>query len=111
MENGDLAEVLRLIINLVPANEIMKILRGSIDTLPFVGQWNNVCLDGDMVVWSAENLKCGFYLFGLPPAWAKWFALEDPVPGHLVGRPELDQAFCGVMVVPMGWASGTGLVQ
>ena len=92
------------------ANEIIKNLRGSSDTLPFDEQWNNVCLDDDMVVWSAEDLKCGFYLFGLPAAWAKWFALKDPVPGYLAGRPELADAFCNVMIVPMGWASGTGLV-
>ena len=68
-------------------------------------------MDGDMVLWSAEDLRCGFYLFGLPPAWAKWFALDEPVPDSLVGRPDKPWAHVGVIVVPMGWASGTGLVQ
>ena len=66
LSSGDVAEVLRLIINLIPANEILRMLMGDVHTLPYVGQWSNVNLDGDMVLWSAEDLRCGFYLFGLP---------------------------------------------
>ena len=111
LSDGTLAEVLRLIVNLVPANEVMEVLPGDIHTLPYVGQWASINLDDDMVLWSAEDLRCGFYLFGLPHSWAKWFALDLPVPGWAVNRPDLPEAYLGVIVVPMGWSSGTGLVQ
>ena len=111
LDDGQIAESLRLIINLIPANEVLELLCGDIRTMPFSGQWTNVSMDGDMVLWSAEDLKCGFYLFGLPAAWAKWFGLEEPVPGWLLGRPEIPWVYVGMVVVPMGWASGTGLVQ
>ena len=53
--NGCEAEVLRLIINLIPANEILEVLTSDIRNLPFFGQWSNVSMDRDMVLWSAED--------------------------------------------------------
>ena len=64
MIGGNLA-VLRLIINLIPANEILELLAGDIRPVQFVGKRDNVSMDGDMVLWSAEDLKFVLYLFGL----------------------------------------------
>ena len=38
-------------------------------------------------------------------------ALEWPVPGHLVGRPDLPSAHLSVAVIPMGWISAVSLFQ
>ena len=106
MPEDDLHEILRLIMNLIPLNEICLTAEGDVALLPFAGQWSNLQLLSDQVLlWSAEDLRCFFYLFEVPPHWWGRMAFDlkpvDPTSGDfLVGR-----------VLGMGWVSSVGIAQ
>ena len=110
---GELVEVLRLIINLIPSNELQNPIEGDVGTLPHFAQW--VALElGPMeaLVWGSEDISCAFYVFSLPKAWAPWFVLDWPLPPRLWGGPE-DAApqYLALSVIPMGWLSAVGICQ
>ena len=70
----------RLICNLVPSNSYFHVIRGDIDGLPYSLQWNAiVLLDNEFLLVSQEDMSCAFYLFKLPAAWAKYFAIGKPI--------------------------------
>ena len=60
---------------------------------------------------SGADLKCCFYIFTLPALWLPWYVLDQPVGGKLLGRPDLEEAFPAVAVVPMGWINATVLIN
>ena len=118
---------LRLICNLVPCNSYFRVIRGDIDGLPYALQWNAiVLLDDEFLLISQEDMTCAFYLFKLPAAWAKYFAIGQPVRlDELKGNPAQRSAslkaakghdcsglghLC-LITLPMGWASATGVMQ
>ncbi len=63
------------------------------------------------MVFGGRDLKCCFYIFSLPCAWWPLFVIDEPVEGHLVGRPELDLAYVCLCVIPMGWVSAVAACQ
>ena len=109
--NGESAEVLRLMINLIPTNAILRNLSGSPHALAYEERWPRVKLDGDVVLWSAENLRCGSYSLGRPAASGKWAMLQESVPDKLVYHPAQPLAYPWRLMVPMDWASDAGPVQ
>ena len=65
-------EALRLICNLVPSNMLQVAIRGDVAKLPFFGQWCFVeLLRQEILLWSAEDIVCAFYVFRLPRAWRR----------------------------------------
>ena len=69
-------EQLRLICNLVPSNGYFRELRGDVAHLPYMMQWGGIVLEDDeMLLISQEDMTCAFYLFRLPRAWSKYFAV------------------------------------
>ena len=58
-KSGRCREVLRLIINLIPSNQIMEIIEADVRALPFFGQWLGSTLLADEVgLWTAEDMVC-----------------------------------------------------
>ena len=105
-------ELLRLIINLVPSNELQEIIKGDVDTLPHFGQWLSLeLLSDEILVWGSEDISCAFYVFALPDAWGPYFVLHWPVPGSLAGMPEELEVYLTLAVIPMGWTSAVGICQ
>jgi len=105
-------DILRLIINLVPSNELQWPIGGDVDTLPHFGQWSGLeLLDDEVLVWNSEDIQCAFYVFQLPDEWLPWFALDYPLPGHLVGLSGDEPYHLAACVVPMGWLSAVGVCQ
>ena len=105
-------EILRLIINLVPSNELQTMIQGDIETLPHFSQW--ACLElmsSENFAWTSEDVKCAFYVFTLPAAWRKYFALAWPLPGKLLGLDNDKEYYLGLNVIPMGWLSAVGICQ
>ena len=65
----------RLIMNLIPLNSISQSVEGDVGTLPLLSQMNSLQLHPDEhLVVSSEDLKCMFYLFGMPSSWLVAFA-------------------------------------
>jgi len=110
--SGEKVDILRLIINLIPANELQEMVVADILTLPHFSLWSGLeLLEEEWVCWDAEDLKCAFYLFVLPDAWKRWFALGRPLRGTVFGKPANKRYYLGVRVIPMGWQSASGLCQ
>ena len=81
-------------------------------------QWGSVVLeDGENLTVTQEDMSCAFYLFALPPCWAPFFAVGDPVTPAQLGiapPPGSSKDTAGhltVRVLPMGWASSVGVMQ
>ena len=111
MLEGVCAEILRLIINLVPSNELQKDYDGDTKTLPYLGNRESILLEkGLYFFWSGEDLRSAFYLFELPEAWGRYFLINLQVPGWRVGRKE-DFVMLTCNVIPMGWKLAVGIVQ
>ena len=72
MPDGSLAEILRLIANLIPSNEVQEQVIGDNGTLPYPGCWQSLLLESDTIVfWNSEDMQASFFLFELPPTWGK----------------------------------------
>ena len=107
--------VLRVIMNLVPINNIFTVLRGDIDCLPNPTQWMNICLDdGDVISLSQGDMASAFYLFATPSCWQPYMCFNfkakvcrlkvDGLDPNTIYRPA-----CAVL--PMGWSSSVGVMQ
>ena len=103
---------LRVVMNMIPSNGLFIVFEGDMPKLPQATQWF-LCfvLDGEELRWSSDDLRCCFYVYRVDPAWHKYLAFSRPVPGHLVGRPDLREAYLAANVVPMGATWATGVVQ
>ena len=106
--------ILRLIISLVPSNELQRIILGEIKALPVFTQWMLLeLLAHEVIAFSAEDMRAAFYLFGLPEAWWPYFVLNCPLSEELRKEFKLapGQRWPCVVLIPMGWVSATGIMQ
>ncbi|CAE7898809.1 unnamed protein product, partial [Symbiodinium microadriaticum] len=104
--------VMRLIMNLVPANSLQKLMPGDLPTLAGSSNWSGIhLLLNEVLLWSGDDQKGAFYAWKLPKAWRKLMAFKMPVPGRLVGRPGTPYIHVASAVIPMGWVNAVGLFQ
>ncbi|CAK0894411.1 unnamed protein product [Prorocentrum cordatum] len=104
--------VTRLIINMVPQNAYQRIAETDLDTLTPSSTWASIVVpDGQALLWSSDDQSGAYHLYALPKAWRGYMALRKPVPGSLVGRPQLKWVKMAVAVIPMGWLSAVSLFQ
>lgn len=109
-ESGD--ELLRLIMNLIPSNELQRTVPGDVDTLPYLGQWGSAqLLAHQVLLWSSEDIKCMFYIFRLPDQWMPYLAFGEPLDGKYYGKPTGELWHLAARVPPMGWLSAVGVCQ
>lgn len=120
-------EQLRLICNLVPSNGFFREIRGDVGHLPYMMQWGSIILEDDEVLLvSKEDASCVFYLFKLPRAWCKYFAVGMPIRlDELKGNARTNDvstrlangAGCSgpgylvLRVLLMGWKSAVGIMH
>ena len=118
---------LRLICNLVPSNGFFREIRGDVEHLPYMLQWATLILkDDEVLLISQEDMTCAFYLFRLPRAWCRFFAIGFPIKlADLTGNARArDQSvsmaggactsglgYLVLQVLPMGWKSAVGIMQ
>jgi len=111
-ETGQTVEVLRLIVNMVPSNELQVPMTADTGTLPHFGQWKGLeLLPDEILIWSSEDINCAFYVFKIPPAWLPWFALGWPISGRKLGLDTDELRYLALRVIPMGWLSAVGICQ
>eukprot|EP00438_Fugacium_kawagutii_P000377 Skav221432 [mRNA] locus=scaffold4701:64916:68132:- [translate_table: standard] len=104
-------EVHRLIMNLVPLNNISRGIQGDIATLP---SWAAATplnlLPDEHLVLSSEDVRCFFYIFKVPPAWFPFLGFNKAVPTSL--HPGKAGPFYLVAtVLPMGFKNSVALAQ
>lgn len=111
--SADGHEVYRLIMNLIPLNNICMPISGDVDTLPSWGSMSPYFLQpGEGLLVSSEDVKCFFYTMRVPEAWFKFLAFNKKVPDHVLperlrGRP----CYLASRVLPMGFLNSVSLAQ
>ncbi|CAK9074894.1 unnamed protein product [Durusdinium trenchii] len=108
--------VLRLIMNLVPANAVLRTIAGKVEKLPSITQWLNVVIEeGETLRIAQSDMACAFYLFSLPEAWSSLLSFNLHFPSSVIGDPSLlsekEELFLACRVLPMGWSSAVGVMQ
>ena len=111
---SDQRPVLRLIMNLVPSNSIMRGFTGAVKNLPSITSWMSTVLEGDteLRVWQSD-MSNAFYLFRIPDAWRYLLAF------NVVREADEDEKKRGCFskmvlacnVLPMGWISSVAIMQ
>ena len=111
-------EVLRLIMNLKPLNQLCLPLEGDTPTLPAITSFGTMFLDDDeQLCTSSEDIRCFFYLFATPSTWHKYMSLGRPVPKDLIPSDKQSELIEGEnwylcsKVLPMGFLNSVGIAQ
>eukprot|EP00438_Fugacium_kawagutii_P016505 Skav226384 [mRNA] locus=scaffold1028:952:4557:- [translate_table: standard] len=109
---GDV-ELLRLIMNLKPLNQITRAMDGDTSTLPSVTSLGTLFLDEEEVLCtSSEDIRCFFYLFRLPRFWFRYLAFGKAVPDRLLPKGVAPgRGFLVARVLPMGYANSVAVAQ
>ena len=90
-------------------------------------QWASIILrDDEVLLISQEDMTCAFYLFKLPRAWCRFFAVGLPIRlDQLTSNAKARDAsvrlaggadcsgwgYLILKVLPMGWKSAVGIMQ
>ena len=104
--------VLRVFMNLIPANRLFEVICGDIQLLPHSTAWLPLVLcEGEELRISQGDMTAAFYLFSLPACWRPFMCFNFQVKGELIGRGagQLFRPCCTVL--PMGWSSSVGVMQ
>ena len=108
----DGVEVYRLIMNLVPANKLVRNLGGDVCTLPAVVGMSPILLeDHEVLMLSSEDIRCFFYLFSVPPVWHKFLSFGREVPASVAPQGATEPYFLASRVLPMGFISSVAIAQ
>eukprot|EP00438_Fugacium_kawagutii_P025239 Skav236128 [mRNA] locus=scaffold900:368879:380005:- [translate_table: standard] len=104
-------EVMRIIMNLIPLNEVCRTLESDVSTLP---SWAGMSplelhVTEDLVI-SSEDVRCFFYIFKVPLAWHRFMAFNKPLPDSLKGDKPGVYYPCSA-VLPMGFKNSVALAQ
>lgn len=104
--------VLRLIMNLIPSNSVMRQLQGSVQELPGITQYLSVTLEhGESIRFSQSDMTAAFYLFGLEERWMRYLCFNLNVKGSEIGKVPTKEYFLSCKVLPMGWTSAVAVMQ
>ena len=106
-------EVHRLIMNLIPANRVMRGIQGDVSTLPSWASMGPLMLEADdSLVISSEDVRCFFYIFRAPKTWRKFMGFNRPLPRsmHPAGGRE-EKYYLVSNVLPMGFKNSVSIAQ
>eukprot|EP00438_Fugacium_kawagutii_P026107 Skav224735 [mRNA] locus=scaffold3343:16799:24817:- [translate_table: standard] len=110
---GEGIEIHRLIMNLIPFNEISLPLTGDVETLPSWSMMSPFFLQPhENLLVSSEDVKCFFYTMTVPDTWCKFLAFNKAVPPQLL-PPELQgrTVYLASKVLPMGYLNSVSIAQ
>ena len=104
--------ILRVIMNLIPANSVLSIIRGDIAALPSASAWIPIVLsEGNELFMSQGDMSSAFYLFSIPDVWLPYMVFNYLVPGEKIGLTAGTFFRPACVVLPMGWNSSVGVMQ
>ena len=106
-------EIHRLIMNLIPINQLCRGVQGDVSTLP---GWASLAplylMEDEELVVSSEDVRCFFYIFKTPPAWWRFMAFNKRLPSSLC--PHHDKGgryYLCSHVLPMGFKNSVSIAQ
>ena len=104
--------ILRLIMNLIPINRALDVIKGDISELPSASSWQQLVLvEGDTISISQADMASAFYLFRIPPAWQKFLCFNFKLTRKQAGLTGPGFVYPACRVLPMGWSSSVGVMQ
>ena len=107
---GDV-EVMRIIMNMIPVNNICRGIEGDISTLPSWAGMSPLHLQPhEQLLVSSEDVRAFFYIFKVPSAWHRFLAFNRPLPSELCGNKPGRWYPCSA-VLPMGFKNSVSLAQ
>ena len=110
-ETSDGIPVHRLIMNLIPVNELCRPIEGDTGTLPAWPSMGPLVLHpSENLVVSFEDVRCFFYIFRTPPTWRKFMAFNKIVPEEVTG-PQVEPMYLTSKVLPMGFRNSVAIAQ
>lgn len=85
---------------------------GEVETPGIAGLSPFMLGDGEVALVSSEDIRCFFYLFGLPSCWYPFLGFNKEVPPQLV-PPRFQGKTCVLhsKVLPMGFRNSVGIAQ
>ena len=105
--------ILRLIMNLVPSNAVLKQFTGGTKTLPHISAWLSTFIDQgeELRIWQSD-MSSAFYLFRIPRKWTKYLSFNIVRRSHEVYGGTSEKLVClACNVLPMGWSSSVSIMQ
>ena len=103
-------ELHRLIMNLIPLNNICRPIQGDVSTLPAWSSAGPLMLMPTQQLLIGSDVRCFFYIFKVPAAWQKFLGFNKAVPTHL--HPgQTERHFLVSRVLPMGFRNSVSLAQ
>ena len=108
-------EIYRLIMNLIPLNNLCMPLGGDVATLPAWSTMSPFFLQPNQnLLVSSEDVKCFFYVMSVPRGWVRYLAFnktvpEEALPPHLQGLGR--RCYLASLVLPMGFLNSVSLAQ
>jgi len=104
--------VLRLIMNLIPSNAVLRTFHGAVSNLPHITAWmSTIILEGEELrVWQSD-MQNAFYLFKIPSSWSPMLSFNLVASGQEIGLGGQEQYALGCSVLPMGWSSSVAIMQ
>lgn len=104
-------EIMRIIMNLIPLNGVVRGFDGDISTLPSWAGMAPLHLQPheDLLV-SSEDVRAFFYIFRVPSSWHPFLAFNRPLPERLCGERSGRWYPCS-SVLPMGFKNSVSLAQ
>lgn len=104
-------ESMRIIMNLVPVNQVCRSIEGDVGTLPsWAGMTPLSLMPEENLIVSSEDVRCFFYIFKVPKAWHRYMAFNRPLPSALKGEKDGTWFPCSA-VLPMGFKNSVALAQ
>ena len=114
VSKGELAngyDVHRLIMNLIPLNNICRGIQGDIATLP---AWSSsgplYLMPTENLLISSEDVKCFFYIFRVPSAWERFLGFNKVVSSRFHPGREGRHVLVA-KVLPMGFKNSVSIAQ
>ena len=106
-------EIFRLIMNLIPLNNLCRPFSGDVDTLPSWGSMSPYFLQpGEHLLVSSEDVKCFFYIMKVPDSWIKFLAFNKAVPAAALPEELKDRTvYLASRVLPMGFLNSVSIAQ
>ena len=104
--------ILRVIMNLVPANRLLQVIAGDIQLLPSSSAWLPLVVDADGELHVSQgDMSSAFYLFSIPQAWQQFMCFNVQFKGEQIGQRRGSWFRPCCRVLPMGWNSSVGIMQ
>ena len=102
----------RLIMNLVPLNQLCLPLDADIRSLPHWLGMNPFSLEpAEGLLVSSEDVRCFFYTLSLPSCWKPFLGFNREVPEDMKPDGCTEPCYLTASVLPMGFINSVGLAQ